>query len=103
MDPKYDLENENVIVKECSALFGGSNKFKTKSLYLKLQNKVIAEDIYWRVFGTRKVANNEIPTWIIHGFIAQGKGYEINWAKATKSATKKSSHGLNDSWATILN
>ncbi len=72
------MENEHVIVEKCNALFGGFNKFKTKSPYLKLQNEVIVEDIYWRVFGTRTIVNNEIPAWIIRGFIAQGKGYEIN-------------------------
>jgi hypothetical protein len=55
------LENEHVIVEKCNALFGGFNKFKTKSPYLKLQNEVIVEDIYWRVFGTRTIVDNEIP------------------------------------------
>jgi hypothetical protein len=41
------------------------------------------------VFGTSNVTNNEILTWIVHGFIAQGKGVDINWAKATDSTTKE--------------
>jgi hypothetical protein len=47
------------------------------------------EDIYWRVFRTNIVTNNEIPTWIVHGFIARSKGHPINWAKVVKSTAKK--------------
>ncbi len=28
----------------------------------------------------------------MHGFIAQSKGIDINWAKATKSTTKEKTH-----------
>jgi hypothetical protein len=67
---KFDLENQHVNAKECYALFGGSRKFKVKSPNLKLENKATLEDIYWRVFGTRTITNNEVPTWIMHCFIA---------------------------------
>jgi hypothetical protein len=33
-------------------LFGGSKKFKIKSLELKPKVKIKLEAIYWRVFGT---------------------------------------------------
>jgi len=46
-------------------------------------------DIYHQVFGTSSIANNEIPTWMVHGYIAQCKGIPINWTKAAKSTTKE--------------
>jgi hypothetical protein len=55
---------------------------------LKFEDRVAIEEIYWKVFGTSSATNNEIPTWIVHGFIAQGKGVDINWAKATDSTIK---------------
>jgi hypothetical protein len=60
-------------MEEYIALFGGSRKFK-----LKYEDRIAIEEIYWMVFGTNSVTNNEIPTWIMCGFIAQGKGVDIN-------------------------
>jgi hypothetical protein len=56
---------------------------------LKFEDRVAIEEIYWKVFGTSNVINNEIPAWIVCGFIAQGKGVDINWVKATESTTKE--------------
>jgi hypothetical protein len=87
-DPKY-LNNEYVTMEECIALFGGSRKFKLKCLKLKFEDRAAIEEIYWRVFGTSSVTNNEIPVSIVHGFIAQRKGIDINWAKVVESTTKE--------------
>jgi hypothetical protein len=43
------------------------------------------EDIYWTVFGDKHRINNEVPLWIVHGYIAQTKSIAINWAKAVES------------------
>jgi len=90
-DPKY-LNNEHVTMEECIALFGGSRKFKLKCSKLKFEGRIAIKEIYWREFGISNVTNNEIPTWIVHGFIAQGKDVDIIWAKAAKSTTKKKAH-----------
>ncbi len=76
-------------MEECIALFGGSRKFKLKCLELKFEYRATIKEIYWRAFGTSSLTNNEIPTWIVHGFIVQGKGIYINWAKAAESTTKE--------------
>jgi hypothetical protein len=56
---------------------------------LKFEDRAAIEEIYWKVFGTSNVINNEIPTWIVCGFIAQGKGVDINWVKATEPQQKR--------------
>jgi hypothetical protein len=56
----------------CIVLFGGK-KIKVKSLTLKLIDKITMEEIYWGVFRTYTVTNNEMPTWIVHGFIVTKK------------------------------
>ncbi len=68
-------------------LFGG-NKYKLKATSLALCDRTRMEDIYWRVFGTSIVTNNEVPLWIVRGYIAQMKNIEINWAKAVTSTTR---------------
>ncbi len=75
-DPKY-LNNEHITMEECIALFGGSRKFKLKCSEWKSEDRIAIKEINWRVFGISNVTNNEIPTWIVHGFIAQGKGVDI--------------------------
>ncbi len=89
MDPKLDLDNSHVTIEECNLLFGSAKKFKIKSPTLKLVNKVVVEDIYWRVFGMSIVTNNEMPTWIMCGIITQSNVNQINWAKATESIGKE--------------
>jgi hypothetical protein len=90
LDPNFDLDNDHVIVKECTTLFGG-RKFKMKSIVLKLVDKlkVTMEEIYWRVFGTYTIINKDMLTWIVCGYIAQKKGLTINWARVVESIAKK--------------
>jgi hypothetical protein len=56
---------------------------------LKSKDRVTIEEIYWRVFGTSNVTNNEILAWIVCDFIAHGKGIDINWVKAVESIIKE--------------
>jgi len=79
-------------MEECIALFRGSRKFKLKCSELKSEDNATIKEIYWKVFGTSSVTNNEISAWIVCGFIAQGKGIDINWAKVAESTTKKKAH-----------
>jgi hypothetical protein len=98
LDPKYDLDNEHVTIEECSFLFGGSKKFKINSPILKVEDKATMEDIYWRVFGTSIVTKNEIPAWIVRGFITHSRGHPINWAKVVESIAKKSASKWSEGW-----
>ncbi len=70
-------------------LFLVGKKLKVKSLALKLINKVTMEEIYWKVFGTYTVTNNEMPTWIVCGFIAQKKVILSIGQKQPSSLQKK--------------
>jgi hypothetical protein len=65
-----------------------------------VEDKTAMEDIYWKVFGTNTITNNEIPTWIVCGFIAHSKGCPINWAKAIESITKEKAcrDGMKVGW-----
>jgi hypothetical protein len=73
-------------------LFGGSKKFNVKALDLKLEDRITMEEIYWKLFGTSIVTNNDMPTWIVHGYITHTKSHPINWAKAVKSTSKEKAH-----------
>ncbi len=66
-------------------MFGGSKKFNLKALDLKLEDRIMMEVIYYKLFGTSIITNNDMPKWIVHGYIAHTKGHLINWAKAAES------------------
>jgi hypothetical protein len=44
------------------------------------------------------IIKNEIPTWIMWGFIAWIKGNPINWAKVVELTIKKSMKGWGEGW-----
>jgi hypothetical protein len=50
------------------------------------------EEIYWKVFGTYTITNNEMPTWIVHGYTAKKKRLTINWARVVESIIKEKTH-----------
>jgi hypothetical protein len=45
--------------------------------------------LYWQVFGTPHVTNNEFNVWFVRGYIAHEKGENINWARAIASTIRK--------------
>lgn len=47
------------------------------------------EEIYYKLFGTSIITNNDMPTWIVHGYITHTKGHPINWAQAAESTSKE--------------
>jgi hypothetical protein len=63
-----------------------------KSPSLKLTNKVALEEIYWKIFGTSTITNNEMPALIVCGYIAQTKGCLINWVKVAEFTAKEKAH-----------
>ncbi len=87
-DKVHNATYENNYVLNFIVIFEGIRKYKIKSLGLKLEYKASMEDIYWKVFGTTSITNNEMPSWIVCGFIAQSKSIEINCAKVVESTTK---------------
>lgn len=45
--------------------------------------------LYWQVYGTNQVANNELMIWFVKGYITQGKGHKVNWAKVIALASRE--------------
>ncbi len=66
----------------CIVIFGGK-KINVKYFTLTLIDKITMEEIYWRVFGTYTITNNEMATWIVHGFIAPKKRSSYHLGKGS--------------------
>jgi hypothetical protein len=70
-------------------VFGKVSKFKTtnSNLHLKTWKELI--DLYAKIYGTTKPSNNELMSWVVKGYIAKVKGFEINWAKLLLALRKR--------------
>jgi hypothetical protein len=62
-------------------VFWEVSKFKTSNNNLHLETR--------RKYGTTKPSKNELMSWVVKGYIAEVKGFEINWAKAIVCTTRE--------------
>jgi len=58
-DPKYDLIDEHVTTIHIIKIFGNVHKFKTTNPLLFMETKTKLERLYWRIYGTTHIINNE--------------------------------------------
>jgi hypothetical protein len=81
----------NFIVEECIVMFEGTRKYNIKSLGLKLEDKANMKDIYWKVFGTTFIANNEMPTWIVVRQLLSlyFRFYKVTMLESTNAASER--------------
>lgn len=89
LDPKIDLIDEHLTIVDITKLFGNVNKFKTTNPIVPLEKKKELERLYWRVYGTCHITNNEIMVRLVRGWIVECNGHNINWAKAIASIAKE--------------
>ena len=87
-NPRKQLSTKHVTHEDVLALFG-QRGCRLTSPHLPQSNKLSLLNLYWRIFGTEEVTNNEVQGWILKGYIAEKKNFEINWAKgAAMTATE---------------
>jgi hypothetical protein len=47
------------------------------------------EILYWKIYGTGHITNNELYLWLVKGWIAKTKGHPINWATVVVATVQK--------------
>jgi hypothetical protein len=62
--------------------------FKTTNPLLSPDARKEIETLYWKIYGTRHITNNELMVWFVKGWIVEWNGHPINWA-TTVAATAK--------------
>ena len=70
-------------------VFGKDGKMKTTSPHLDPSSRRAMLRIYWQIFGTADVTNNEFGTWLVKGYIAQEMGEDVDWAAAAAATAKE--------------
>jgi hypothetical protein len=67
LDPKHDLTNEHVITAKIVAIFGNVNTFKTTNPLLSPNARKEIETLYWKIYGTGHITNNELMVSFVKG------------------------------------
>jgi len=61
--------------------------FKTTNLNIHLETKKDLLQLYWKVYGTKQIMNNEFMICFVKGYIAHKKGEKVNQARAIASTS----------------
>jgi hypothetical protein len=77
LDPKHDLIDEHVTTLDIVTIFGNVKKFKTTNPLLFPNARKEIETLYWKIYGTRHITNNELMVWFVKGWIIKQKGHPI--------------------------
>jgi hypothetical protein len=73
LNPKCDLTTEHVTEADITEVFGskGIKSFKTTSVMLHPTTKGALFSLYWKIFNSAVIANNEFMAWIVKSFVAK--------------------------------
>jgi hypothetical protein len=70
-------------------VFGKEGKMKTTSPHLDPNSRRAMLRIYWQIFGSADVTNNEFGTWLMKDYIAQEIGEAVDWAAVAVATAKE--------------
>jgi hypothetical protein len=81
LDRKSDLINAPVTIVDIAQIFGNVQKFKTTNPLLLEEHIKELEKLYWKIYGTGHITNNELYLWLVKGWVVKTiKRLKINWA-----------------------
>jgi hypothetical protein len=89
-----DLTPKEVCETNIEEVFGKVAKFKTTNTQLCTETKKELLELCCRIYGTSIITNNEFMSWVVKGYIAQAKGYNVNWARAATLIAKEKARKL---------
>jgi hypothetical protein len=87
LDPKGEITDEHVTTADITYIFGNVSKFRTTNPLLSEDHKKQLEKLYWKIYGTGHITNNELYIWLVRGWIVEGKRHKVNWAAIAAVAT----------------
>jgi hypothetical protein len=74
------LINKHVITIDIATIFGNVNTFNTTNPLLSPDAWKEIKTLYWKIYGTWHITNNELMVWFVKGWIVEWNGHPINWA-----------------------
>ncbi len=52
------------------------------------------EHLYWKIYGSGHITNNELYLWFVKGWIAKNEGHPVNWVEAAAIITQEKSQQM---------
>jgi hypothetical protein len=79
LNPKANISTQLVFDVDIAEVFGPcTHGYKTTNSPLHYETKKDLVRLYWQVYGTNQVTNDELMIWFVKGYIAHEKGHKIN-------------------------
>ena len=91
INPKLLGIEDIVKVEFIEEIFGKGGKLRTTNPCLDRKALQDLYRLYWRIFGTSHVTNNDLASWIVtivNGYIAEEMDEAVDWATAAASTAK---------------
>ena len=89
LNPKLASEVSFVTDADIEDLFGKCTKFRTTNTVLNPDARKDLMDLYFKIYGSTSVTNNEFAGWLVKGYIANLKRRKVNWALAASTTASE--------------
>jgi hypothetical protein len=73
-------------------VFNKISKFKTTNTQFHANTTKKLLNLCSKIYGSSNVTNDEFMSWVVKGYIAEVKGFDITWVKVATSTTKEKAH-----------
>ncbi len=61
---------QSLTIVDITKIFGNVHKFKTTNPLLSMETKTKLERLYWRIYETTHITNNELMAWLVRRWVA---------------------------------
>jgi hypothetical protein len=78
LDPKGEITDKYETSIDVVGIFSNVRKFKIMNPLLTKEQTKQLKKLYWKIYGTGHITNNELYSWMIKGWIVKNKGNVIN-------------------------
>lgn len=85
LNPKLASDMACVTPEKIEEIWGKCTAFKTTNTTLNPERRKELLHLYSRIYGKTEVTNKEFMAWVVKGSIAEGMGFEVDWASAAAS------------------
>ena len=103
MNPKLASDVSFVTDVDVEELFGKRTKLYTTYIVLNPHARKDLMNLYFKIYGSTFVTNNEFVGWLVKGYIANLKKRKVNWALAASTTASKKADRANMVLLRLLN
>ncbi len=88
----HELILSVILLLNIREVFNKISKFKTTNTQFHANTTKKLLNLCSKIYGSSNVTNDEFMSWVVKGYIAEVKGFDITWVKVATSTTKEKAH-----------